>query len=651
MSSGTTISKEDFKKNMRINEFKLLGYISDRIFEVMNKSRSGSVSLQEYLSYMDVMNYGSSEDKARQSFQIIAGVDSEVISYKTFKKWLISASKTRNLNTGEEISLSDLDIKEYFRAIDKNDDDCIDFEEYLHSLVEQPQFRELVQVFEHDFTERLNVPCIENFTRENPQYKKKIKELEDMIGELIVYLEENNMKPMKDLTINMSEIRLGLRTSDRLHTTVRNEHKGHHEILRRSTIVSNTLRISKRRYSAKYDIVKDTLQNLLGNLKRLKQGQNVEEDSGYDRMPSKTWTRTIPKKLTLQKNDVIYWGDDDWNLILNMMLGIQKSVKEKVAEGESLPNVTSDMFIEKVKHKLLRSQVKSNKTFKFRDYAPSIFERIRKLYNIKPAEYIRSLGMEKIMHALVANEFSSLTGMCTTGKSGSFFYYSDDGKYMLKTVSTEEYKFFWQFLPDYYFHLYKNPHTLITRFFGFHKIIDCGSRKEIYFVVMGNLFKSDYEIDVKYDLKGSTLGRLTLDKEDKSIARKDNNFNLEGRKILIGSKRKEYIMEQIKKDVEVLQRNNIIDYSLLLGISKVDHKVPVKKGFAIFNEVDDGGMMSDNGEDLYFLGIIDILTFYGARKKLEHFFKTTIHKKQAVSCAPPAFYAERFLRYMDEVFL
>jgi 1-phosphatidylinositol-4-phosphate 5-kinase len=259
--------------------------------------------------------------------------------------------------------------------------------------------------------------------------------------------------------------------------------------------------------------------------------------------------------------------------------------------------------------------------------------------------------MEKIMHALVANEFSSLTGMCTTGKSGSFFYYSDDGKYMLKTISTEESRFLWKFLPDYYFHVYKNPHTLITRFFGYHKIIDCGSNKEIYFVVMGNLFKSDYEIEVKYDLKGSTLGRLTADREDKSIAKKDNNFNLEGRKIFIGERRKEYIMELIKKDVQFLERNSIIDYSLLLGISTGNDKVKKKQGFSIFTEVDDGGMMSENRGELYFLGIIDILTYYGARKKLEHFFKTTVHKKEAVSCAPPAFYAERFLRYMNEVFI
>ena len=650
ISSGSGFSKEEFKKNMRTSELKMLGFISDRIFEVMNQSKSGQVTLEEYLVYMDIMIYGSKEQKALQSFAIIAGVGSNTITYKTFKKWLISASKMKNLNTGAEISISDNDIQQYFANISKKIDKEIDFEEYSQALTEQPLFRELIQVLEHDFTERLNVPSIENYIKDDPHYNDKIKELENKIRDLILYIEEQKANS-SDKALNVSEINVGIRSSERMRTTVRNDTRPHGDMLRRSTILLPSFRNQIQKYNPRYDLVKDTLNNLVQNLKKLRQGHNVGDADSYNSELFKTWTRTIPKKLTFHKNDAIYWGDDDWNLILNMMLGIQKSVKETVAGNEHFADVTPDMFIEKVKHKLLRSQVKSTKTFKFRDYAPSIFERIRKLYGIRPVEYIRSLGMEKIMHALVSNEFSSLTGMCTTGKSGSFFYYSDDGKYMLKTISTEESRFLWKFLPDYYFHVYKNPHTLITRFFGFHKIIDCGSNKEIYFVVMGNLFKSDYDIEVKYDLKGSTLGRLTADREDKSIAKKDNNFNLEGRKIFIGERRKDYIMELIKKDVQVLERNSIIDYSLLLGISNVKHKVNKKSGFSIFTEVDDGGMMSEDCEDLYFLGIIDILTYYGARKKLEHFFKTTVHKKEAVSCAPPAFYAERFLRYMSEVFV
>ena len=255
------------------------------------------------------------------------------------------------------------------------------------------------------------------------------------------------------------------------------------------------------------------------------------------------------------------------------------------------------------------------------------------------------------MHALMANEFSSLIGQCTTGKSGSFFYYSDDGKYMLKTLSLEEYQFFKTFLQNYYNHLYKNPHTLITRFFGFHKIIVCSTNKKLYFVVMGNLFKADYDLDIKYDLKGSSLGRFTNSDEDKTIARKDNNFNQDKRKIRIGNQKKGYLMEQITKDCNLMMNSEIIDYSLLLGICSVNRKKIPKNNshFTTFAEVDDGGMLNEDHSELYFLGVIDILTHYGTRKKLEHFFKTTVNKKEAVSCVPPEFYAQRFIKYIDSI--
>lgn len=51
------------------------------------------------------------------------------------------------------------------------------------------------------------------------------------------------------------------------------------------------------------------------------------------------------------------------------------------------------------------------------------------------------------------------------------------------------------------------PHTLITRFFGLHKIRytkESGGTMRIYFVIMANVFKTARDINVRFDLKGST---------------------------------------------------------------------------------------------------------------------------------------------------
>lgn len=58
----------------------------------------------------------------------------------------------------------------------------------------------------------------------------------------------------------------------------------------------------------------------------------------------------------------------------------------------------------------------------------------------------------------------------STGKSGSFFYYTVDSKYLLKTISSTEFSFLKKILQPYYYHIEKNPNTYITRFYGMHKI-------------------------------------------------------------------------------------------------------------------------------------------------------------------------------------
>jgi 1-phosphatidylinositol-4-phosphate 5-kinase len=88
-------------------------------------------------------------------------------------------------------------------------------------------------------------------------------------------------------------------------------------------------------------------------------------------------------------------------------------------------------------------------------------------------------------------------------------------------------------LPKYYNHVRAYDNTLITKFFGVHRITLKGGRKvhnhipvalffkpicicyncyghvQVRFVVMGNMFCTELRIHRKYDLKGSTQGRST----------------------------------------------------------------------------------------------------------------------------------------------
>ena len=55
-------------------------------------------------------------------------------------------------------------------------------------------------------------------------------------------------------------------------------------------------------------------------------------------------------------------------------------------------------------------------------------------------------------------------------------------------------------------HVEKNPHTLLPRFMGAHRLIVPEIGK-VHFVVFANVFSTDRTIHERYDLKGSTQGR------------------------------------------------------------------------------------------------------------------------------------------------
>lgn len=91
--------------------------------------------------------------------------------------------------------------------------------------------------------------------------------------------------------------------------------------------------------------------------------------------------------------------------------------------------------------------------------------------------------------------FQTLTELFSTGKSGSFFYYTCDGHFMLKTIRKDEFQLMRRMLRDYYEHIaIKNPDTLISKIYGLHKMVfhkkNKVVQKKIYFCIMNNVFNT-----------------------------------------------------------------------------------------------------------------------------------------------------------------
>ncbi|XP_033127800.1 phosphatidylinositol 5-phosphate 4-kinase type-2 alpha-like [Anneissia japonica] len=315
--------------------------------------------------------------------------------------------------------------------------------------------------------------------------------------------------------------------------------------------------------------------------------------------------------------------------------------------------------------------------FKVKEYCPLVFRNLRERFNINDTDFLNSFT------------FSAPAYDDWAGKSGSKFMMSADKKYVIKTISSEEVGLFHELLKDYHKYIVEiHGETLLPQYLGMYRLTVDGT--ETYMIIMRGIFSSTLAIHRKYDLKGSTVDRQASDKEKAKDfpTYKDQDFLKENNKIYVGAEAKHKLIKTLEHDVEFLTRLKLMDYSLLAGIHDVAKaeqeererlEAEEKNGY---NDDEDSGSGEtftppdspmivttpllttgefDLSEDLYaiksskespkeevyFLGLIDILTHWGARKKAAMAAKTVKHGAGAeISSVNPEQYAKRFLEFI-----
>ncbi|XP_014642154.1 PREDICTED: phosphatidylinositol 5-phosphate 4-kinase type-2 gamma isoform X3 [Ceratotherium simum simum] len=285
--------------------------------------------------------------------------------------------------------------------------------------------------------------------------------------------------------------------------------------------------------------------------------------------------------------------------------------------------------------------------FKFKEYCPQVFRNLRDRFGIDDQDYLVSLTRSPPSE--------------TEGSDGRFLI-SYDRTLVIKEVSSEDIADMHSNLSNYHQYIVKcHGNTLLPQFLGMYRVsVDS---EDSYMLVMRNMFSHRLPVHRKYDLKGSLVSREASDKE----------------KFLV----------QLK----------IMDYSLLLGIhdiirgSEPEEEGPVREeesegdgdcgptgppalvgsygtspegiggyihshrplGPGEFESfIDVYAIRSAEGapqKEVYFMGLIDILTQYDAKKKAAHAAKTVKHGAGAeISTVHPEQYAKRFLDFITNIF-
>ncbi|KAL0234606.1 hypothetical protein PCE1_001642 [Barthelona sp. PCE] len=252
-------------------------------------------------------------------------------------------------------------------------------------------------------------------------------------------------------------------------------------------------------------------------------------------------------------------------------------------------------------------------------YFPLQFEALRKVYMGENSDYIESLSRCNSLQAI-------------GGKSGAEFFRTQDGRFILKSIKGIELDLFLTLGPAYFEYmvsvLFGDVPSVLVKILGLYtityKTFD-GQNVRLNLLVMEN-FWYRRSVDVVYDLKGSLRNRYARNKivddrgEIKSVFLDENLVENNFHNQLFTSARSKRIFNfAIHNDSQFLMDNNVVDYSLLIGINEDKQEIAV--------------------------GIIDYVRSYTWDKRVESILKSSGifgESGKRPTVVPPEIYQKRF---------
>ncbi|XP_039058298.1 1-phosphatidylinositol-3-phosphate 5-kinase FAB1B-like [Hibiscus syriacus] len=258
-------------------------------------------------------------------------------------------------------------------------------------------------------------------------------------------------------------------------------------------------------------------------------------------------------------------------------------------------------------------------------YYAKWFETLRRVCCPSELDFIRSLSRCKKWGA-------------QGGKSNVYFAKTLDDRFIIKQVTKTELESFIKLAPKYFNYLSeairsRSP-TCLAKILGVYQVTrkppKGGKESRMDVLVMENLlFRRN--VTRLYDLKGSSRSRYNPDSSGSNKVLLDQNLieSMPTNPIFVGNKAKRVLERAVWNDTAFLASNDLMDYSLLLGVDEEKHELVI--------------------------GIIDFLRQYTWDKHLETWVKASGilggPKNASPTVISPEQYKKRFRKAMSTYFL
>jgi Ca2+-binding EF-hand superfamily protein len=149
------LNKEEFKNSLGVLSTKSCDYISNRLFQVISGENSDYLSFREYILFLDLVNYGSKEDKLKHCFKFFDIGNKGYITNKDFTTILYNLCLFLSSLTISQILINENELSDlYDYYITKARIEQLDFKHFKILLDTFPSFLDFYDIFNNIFIMR-----------------------------------------------------------------------------------------------------------------------------------------------------------------------------------------------------------------------------------------------------------------------------------------------------------------------------------------------------------------------------------------------------------------------------------------------------------------------------------------------------------------
>ena len=141
---------------------------------------------------------------------------------------------------------------------------------------------------------------------------------------------------------------------------------------------------------------------------------------------------------------------------------------------------------------------------------------------------------------------------------------------------------------------------------------------------------------------GSNISNYSISSKDKDSQKERNSksmgYDFSSERVTISSLNKSFVKNKVEE-------NYIKSEDKEIHKDEIDNFINENKDIIL----EDGGFLNEKENEIYYMGIIDILTNYDCVKVGEFIYKSIRYCSKKMSCISPDAYQERFMSYLKQI--